>query len=235
MSRNPAENNPRENNPAENNPAEVATTEFLGFQLLPVAAPRARRMSQLLLGLVLFGVALGLAVQALLGTNPWVVFAQGLENYTSLSLGALTVLIGAAILVFLWMLREPLGIGTVLNVLIIGPMIDVTTWLLPDSDALAYRIPLIILSPVLLGYASGLYLGAGVGPGPRDGLMTAMGRRGMPIWLARTALEATVLVVGWILGGDVGFGTVWIAITIGPLVQFFLRYLRIDAAPQMAK
>lgn len=214
--------------------ADPLTSEFLGFRLLSINAPRAKRIGQLLLGLVLFGIALGMAVQALLGTNPWVVFAQGLETKTGLTLGTLTVLIGAAILLLLWVLREPLGVGTLLNVLIIGPVIDVTTWALPDGDSLLYRIPLILLSPVLLGFASGLYLGAGVGPGPRDGLMTAMGRRGMPIWLARTALEAAVLVIGWILGGDVGFGTLWIAVTIGPLVQFFLKHLRIDAPDQRA-
>lgn len=207
---------------------DLVTAQFLGFRLLPLRDPRVRRVAQLLLGLALFGIALGCAIQATLGTNPWTAFAQGMAAKTGLSVGALTVLIGAALLVFLWLLREPLGIGTVLNVLLIGPVIDVTTWALPDGDSLAYRIPLLLISPILLGLASGLYLGAGVGPGPRDGLMTAFSRRGLPIWLARTSIEATALAAGWVLGGDVGIGTIWMAATIGPWVQFFLRHLEID-------
>lgn len=187
-------------------------------------------MVQLILGLILFGVALGVAVQAALGTNPWTVFAEGLADRTGLSIGTLVVVIGGCLLVFLWLLREPLGIGTVLNVLVIGPVVDLTTWLLPDSDSLVYRVALIFIAPLLLGLASGLYLGAGVGPGPRDGLMTAFNRRGLPIWLARTSIEIAALTAGWLLGGVVGFGTLWMALAIGPSVQFFLRHLRIDPA-----
>lgn len=208
---------------------ELPTTEFLGFRLLPLGAPRLRRVVQLLVGLFLFGVALGMAIQATLGTNPWTVFAQGLAEKTGLSVGTLVVLIGVVLLIFLWMLREPLGIGTVLNVLLVGAVIDLTTWALPDGDSLAYRLPLIFFSPILLGLASGLYLGAGVGPGPRDGLMTALNRRGLPIWQARTGLELAALAAGWILGGKVGLGTVWLAAAIGPCVQFFLPRLRITS------
>ena len=185
-------------------------------------------MAQLLVGLTLFGISLAWAVEASLGVNPWTVFHEGVADRTGLSLGTIVVLTGVTLLGGLWLLREPLGLGTVLNVAVIGPVIDLTLAIMPDAESLWARVPLLIASPILLGLASGLYLGAGVGPGPRDGLMTAGSRRGIATWKARTTVELTALIVGFFLGGTVGVGTVWIAIAIGPSVQFFLPWFTID-------
>ena len=124
-------------------------------------------------------------------------------------------------------IREPMGLGTLLNVTLVGLFTDLTILVVPDLESLAVRIVALGVAPVLIGLASGLYIGAGLGPGPRDGVMTALERRGLPIWAARTGLEFTVLSVGWVLGGDVGLGTVWMAGSVGMWVQFFLRRLRI--------
>jgi len=204
------------------------TRKIAGFHVLPLEDPRIRRVVQLIVGLILFGVSLAWAVEAALGVNPWTVFHEGVADRTGLSLGTVTQLTGVALLVALWLLKEPIGLGTVLNAALVGPAIDVTLAVLPDSDSLLVRVPLLIASPILLGLASGLYLGSGVGPGPRDGLMTAGKRRGIETWKARTSIEMTALVVGFLLGGTVGLGTVWIAVAIGPCVQFFLPWFTID-------
>jgi len=127
-------------------------------------------------------------------------------------------------------LREPLGLGTLFNVALIGPALDATSALLPELTSTPSRLAAIFFAPILLGLASGLYIGAGLGPGPRDGLMTALERRGLKIWLARTMVEVTALTVGWLLGGPVGLGTIWMAGSIGWWVQVFLPRLRIKSA-----
>ena len=202
--------------------AVPATRRVAGFRLLPYRAPRLRRGAQLLVGLVFFAVALAMAVEASLGTNPWTVFHEGAAARLPISFGTTVVLTGVAILLALWLLVEPLGLGTVLNVALIGPVADLTLWLIPDISHMAPRLLLIGAAPIVLGFGSGLYLGAGVGPGPRDGLMTALARRGIATWKARTIIEVSALVLGWLLGGEVGLGTAWMAVAIGPSVQFFL-------------
>lgn len=184
-------------------------------------------MVQLLIGLFLFGFALSLAVTAALGTNPWTVFAEGLSEQIGISIGSAVLLTSISLLAGLWLFREPLGVGSVLNVLLIGPIVDLCLWVLPDPESLWVRVPMIIAAPIVLGLASGLYLGAGLGPGTRDGLMTALSRRGIQTWQARTAIELTALAVGFLLGGTVGLGTVWMAASIGPWVQVFLPRLTI--------
>ena len=209
-------------------PTSITTRTFGGFHILEIRPPRVRRGLHLTVGLVLFGVALAMSVEARLGTNPWTVFAEGAADRLGISLGTTVVLTGLSLLILLRFLHEPLGLGTVLNVAIIGPVADIALWLIPDLDSLLIRIPLIAAAPIVLGLGSGLYLGAGVGPGPRDGLMTALSRRGVPTWLARTVIELGALSVGWALGGTVGLGTAWMAFSVGPWVHLFLRPLSID-------
>ncbi|WP_380160476.1 YitT family protein [Kineococcus sp. R86509] len=189
------------------------------------------RIARLLVGLGLYGVAEGLMVLAGIGVGPWTVFAQGVSRHTGIGLGWLANLIGLAVLVLWIPLRQRLGVGTVLNVLLVGTAIEATVDLLPAPHALLVRIPLFAVGLALLAVASGLYLGAGFGPGPRDGLMTGLHRRtGLPLWLARAVVEVSVLAVGWVLGGNVGVGTVAFALGVGPLVGFFVPRLTTVAA-----
>lgn len=206
---------------------EPGTLAFGPFRIYQVRSPRGRRIRQLLIGLPFFGIALGLAVEANLGVNPWTVFHGGLANHTPLTIGTATIVVGALLLLAFPLLREPFGLGTLLNVAIIGLITDATIAVVPDLTSMWTRVAALGVAPVLIGLGSGLYIGAGLGPGPRDGLMTALERRGLPIWLARTVIEATALAVGWVLGGDVGLGTVWIAGSVGFFVDFFLRRLRV--------
>lgn len=204
------------------------TVAFGPVQLYEVTSPRSRRIRQVLLGLPLFGIALGLSVEASLGVNPWTVFHGGLARHTPLSIGAATIVTGLVLLTTFPLYGEPMGLGTLLNVLLVGLFTDVTIAIIPDLESLTVRILALGAAPVLIGVASGLYIGAGLGPGPRDGVMTALERRGLPVWFARSCIEFTALTVGWLLGGDVGAGTIWMAGTVGIWVHFFLRRLRMD-------
>lgn len=205
------------------------TYPFAGFHFVPVSSPRTRRVMQLMVGLCLFGVSLSLTVEPALGASPWTVFHEGVSDQTSLSFGTTVVLTGVVLLGALWLLKEPLGLGTVLNVAIIGPIADLTLAVIPDLSNMAVRVLMLAAAPIVLGLGSGLYLGALVGPGPRDGIMTALNRRGIATWKARTAIELTALAVGILLGGVAGLGTIWMAIAVGPCVQFFLPWFRIES------
>lgn len=198
-------------------------------------SPAGRRVSQLLPGLVLFGIGLGLSIEADLGTNPWTVFSTGASDRLGISVGTMVIIIGLVILVSFLPLREPLGIGTALNVLIIGPVIDLTLAIVPDLSTIGIRLLALGVSPIFIGLASGLYIGAGLGPGPRDGLMTALERRGIRVSIARTIIELSALAAGALLGGAVGFGTIYMALTVGFWVQLFLRRLRIDVTKNAAE
>ncbi len=190
--------------------------------------PRLRRFVQVMAGLVAFGVALGLGVEAALGVNPWTVFHGGVAKRTPLTIGQVTILTGAVLLLIFPLIKQPVGIGTLLNVVVIGSVTDLTIWLVPDLTSLPLRLLALGVAPILIGLGSGLYIGAGLGPGPRDGLMTTLERMGLPIWLARTFVEVTALVSGFLLGGDVGWGTLWMAGSVGIWVDLFLRHFRID-------
>lgn len=206
---------------------DSATFSLGPFHFYRVRAPRAQRLRQVLIGLPFFGIALALSVEAALGVNPWTVFHGGVAERTPLTIGTATVLTGVVLLLAFPFLREPMGIGTLLNVAIIGFVVDLVLWIIPDLTSMPLRVAALAVSPALIGLGSGLYIGAGLGPGPRDGLMTALERRGLPVWLARTLIEFTALLVGWLLGGDVGLGTVWMAGSVGWFVDFFLRRLRL--------
>lgn len=165
-------------------------------------------------------------ITAGVGVGPWTVFAQGVSRLTGAGVGWLTVVIGFAVLLLWIPLRQRPGVGTVLNVLVVGTVIEAVVDLVPAPHALAVRVPLFAVGLVLLAVASGIYLGAGLGAGPRDGLMTGLHARvGLPIWSARALVELSVLAVGWVLGGNVGVGTVAFALGVGPLVGFFLPRL----------
>ncbi|GAA1703316.1 membrane protein [Microcella alkalica] len=190
-----------------------------------------RRWGQLLLGLFLFGVAVSLMIRAEIGLDPWTVFAQGLEKQTGVSIGVVVVLLGAGVLLLWIPLRQRPGIGTVLNVLLIGPVMDLVLPLIATPEPLWGRILLFGGGLLLLSIATGLYIGARFGPGPRDGLMTgAHARFGWAIWKVRTGVELTVLAIGWLLGGTVGVGTVAFALLIGPMVGQTLPRLRVPEA-----
>lgn len=183
-----------------------------------------RRLLQLYGGLLLFGASVALQLRAGLGLNSWDVFHQGVARHTGLSIGTVVVLASAAVLLLWVPLRERPGLGTVSNVLLVGLSMDATLALVPAPGPLLARVPLFLAAVVLNGAATGLYLAARLGPGPRDGLMTGLCRvTGRSTRLVRTTIEVAVLAAGFLLGGSVGVGTVVYAVTIGPLIQFFHR------------
>lgn len=198
------------------------------------AGRMVRRVPQLLIGLVGFGWSMAMMVKSDLGLNPWDVFHQGLTRYLPLSFGTITILVGA-ILLTLWIpLRQWPGLGTVLNVIIIGLAADLGLTVMAEYESLLPRIGLLVGGVVLNGLATALYIGTHLGPGPRDGLSTGLVRAtGRSLRLVRTSVEVFVLVVGWILGGTVGVGTVLYAVAIGPLWQMFLPWVevRLDRQP----
>jgi len=182
-----------------------------------------RRVVQLLIGLVLYGAGCAVMVQAEIGLDPWTVFAQGVSRQTGIGIGWVTNLLGFLILLLWIPLRQKPGIGTIANILIVGTSMQATLGIVPPITGwLAQGV--VFLGGVVLGaLASGLYIGANFGPGPRDGLMTGLKARfGWPIWAARLAVEATVLLAGWLLGGTVGLGTVLFAVLIVPRVHIAL-------------
>ncbi|KUN97490.1 hypothetical protein AQJ67_30180 [Streptomyces caeruleatus] len=190
-----------------------------------------RRLSQLYVGLAVYGASSALLVEAGLGLEPWNVLHQGLAERTGLTIGVVSIIVGAAVLLLWIPLRQLPGLGTVSNVFVVGLAMDGTLALLPEAHTLAVRIPLLLAGIVLNGVATGLYIAARFGPGPRDGLMTGLHRRtGRSIRLMRTAVEAAVVVTGFALGGTVGVGTVLYAVSIGPLAQLFLRLFAVPSA-----
>ncbi|MFB7668178.1 YitT family protein [Kitasatospora sp. NPDC056138] len=184
-----------------------------------------RRVPQLLVGLGLYGASMALMMRAGLGVNPWDVLHQGLQRHLGLSMGSWVTITGALVLLLWIPLRQLPGVGTVGNVLILGAMMDLTLGLVAAPHGWAARIALLAVGIVLNGLATGLYIGARFGPGPRDGLMTGLHRRtGRSLRLIRTGIELTVVTIGILLGGTVGVGTIAYALAIGPLAQFFLRW-----------
>ncbi|WP_233580641.1 membrane protein YczE [Streptomyces triticirhizae] len=189
----------------------------------------SHRLVRLYVGLLLYGASAGLLVRAGLGLDPWDVFHQGVSEHTGLSIGLVVNITGALVLLLWWPMRERPGLGTLSNVLLVGLAIDATMALVPEVEPVAAQAPLMLGAVALNGLATGLYISARFGPGPRDGLMTGLARvTGRSIRLVRTGIEASVLLAGVLLGGTAGVGTVVYALAIGPLAQFFLRVL----APQ---
>ncbi|MFF1307156.1 YitT family protein [Streptomyces sp. NPDC058307] len=207
-----------------------ATTTTGGPTLSTQSRP-VRRLTQLYVGLALYGASSALLVEAGLGLEPWGVLHQGLAELTGVSIGVVSIVVGAAVLLLWIPLRQRPGLGTVSNVFVVGIAMDATLAAVPDVHGLAVRIPLLLAGIVLNGVATGLYIAAGFGPGPRDGLMTGLHRRtGRSIRLMRTAVEVAVVVTGFVLGGTLGVGTVLYAVSIGPLAQVFLRMFAVPPA-----
>jgi uncharacterized membrane protein YczE len=192
-----------------------------------IPPPRARRLTQLYAGLILYGISDSMLLLAALGLDPWDVFHQGLSRRFGLGVGTWAIIVGVCVLLFWIPLRQRPGFGTVSNVLVVGLTIDLVMALSPVPHALWLRIVLLIAGVVLNGVATGAYIGAGLGPGPRDGLMTGLAARGHSIRVVRTGIELGVLGTGWLLGGTVGIGTVLYALGIGPLAHFFIPLLAI--------
>ncbi|MFI1410080.1 YitT family protein [Streptomyces sp. NPDC020707] len=183
-----------------------------------------RRLLQLYVGLALYGASSALLVAAGLGLEPWGVLHQGLAERTGLTIGVVSIIVGAVVLLLWIPLRQRPGLGTVSNVFVVGIAMDGVLALLPAAHSLPVRVPLMVAGILLNGAATGLYIAARLGPGPRDGLMTGFHRRtGRSVRLVRTTLEVTVVATGFVLGGTVGAGTVLYALSIGPLAQLFLR------------
>nr|WP_060885500.1 membrane protein [Streptomyces caniscabiei] len=190
-----------------------------------------RRLVQLYTGLALYGASSALLVRSGLGLEPWNVLHQGLAELTGLTIGVVSIVVGAAVLLLWIPLRQRPGLGTVSNVFVVGIAMDATLALVPEAHTMAVRIPLLAAGIVLNGAATGLYIAARFGPGPRDGLMTGLHRRtGRSLRLMRTAVEVAVLATGFALGGTVGPGTLLYALCIGPLAQLFLRVFAVPSA-----
>lgn len=178
------------------------------------------RLVQLFVGLILFGAGCAVMVRAEIGLDPWTIFAQGLSLQTGVGIGWITNIVGFLVLLLWIPLRQKPGIGTIANILLVGTSMQVTLGALPSVHGFWLQLAVFVGGMLLVAVASGMYIGADFGPGPRDGLMTGLNSRlGWPIWAARLGVEASVLVAGWLLGGTVGLGTVIFAVCIGPLVH----------------
>ncbi|HFJ2985442.1 TPA: YitT family protein [Klebsiella pneumoniae] len=184
-----------------------------------------RRLLQLYIGLVLYGVSTALFVHANLGADPWDVFHLGVAKQLGISFGTVIILTGAAVLLLWILIRQMPGLGTVSNVIVLGLAADATLAVLPPLESMVARSALLAGAIVLNAIATGMYIGAGFGPGPRDGLMTGLhARTGWSLRGIRTAIELSVLLIGWLLGGKFGVGTVIYALSIGPLIQLCLPW-----------
>ncbi len=188
------------------------------------------RIAQLLLGLLIYGIAIAMMVQAGIGVSPWDVLAQGVSKQSGIPFGLVTNIIGLLVLVLWIPIRQKPGLGTILNVALIGPSAQLGLFLIPVQHELWAQVLLFAGGLALLAVATGLYIGARFGPGPRDGLMTGIHRRwGWRLWVVRTSIEVVVLGIGWLLGGNVGVGTVAFALLIGPMVNVTIPLLRVRA------
>ena len=190
-----------------------------------------RRVPQLIAGLLIFGLGLGLVVLGAQGEGPWTVFHEGVSLHTALTIGTVTILTGAALVAGLVWVREPVGFGTLMNGLVVGLATDATLSLFDQPASISGQVAMTLASPLLVALGSGLYLGVMLGPGPRDGVMSAMYRRGIPIWQARLIIEAVPFIIGAILGGRVGWGTVYWLVVIGPAVNLSMKLFTWPTVP----
>jgi uncharacterized membrane protein YczE len=202
----------------------------------PVAQLRAghlgRRILQLLLGLVLYGVSMALLVRGTLGVMPWDVLHQGVARHVPLTFGQVVIVVSMVVLLLWIPIRQAPGLGTIANAVLIGLVVDPAIALIPETDGLAPRLGLVVAGLLLNGMATAMYIGAQLGPGPRDGLMTGLARRtGRSLRLVRTAIEVAVVLVGWALGGVLGVVTVAYALLIGPLTQAMLPWFVVPLDP----
>ncbi|ALE92148.1 hypothetical protein AOC05_07055 [Arthrobacter alpinus] len=196
---------------------------FLSTQNLPA------RLLRLLLGLLMYGIAIALMIRGNIGASPWDVFAQGASRTTGISFGLCTVIISAIVLLFWIPLRQKPGVGTIANAVLVGVFADLGLAVIPQASHPLLQGASFMCGLCLLAFATALYIGAGLGPGPRDGLMTGLVRvTGRPVWMIRTGIELSVVVVGFFMGGVVGAGTAAFAVGVGPLTQVTLRWLGVN-------
>jgi uncharacterized membrane protein YczE len=211
---------------------DVRRAQILRVLISPPPRDRLpRRLGQLFAGLILYGVSDAMLVLAGLGLDPWDVLHQGLARLTGIPIGTWSIFVGAAVLLMWIPLRQRPGVGTACNVVVIGSVIDVVLAVVPAPHGLALRWLTLVCGVLLNGVATACYIGAGLGPGPRDGLMTGIAGRGHSLRAVRTGIELTVLATGWLLGGTVGSGTVLYAVSIGPVVHLLLPRLTVARAP----
>lgn len=201
---------------------EIVKTRWPRFVAPLPRSHLGRRLAQLYCGLVLYGLSDSLLVVGRLGLDPWDVFQQGLARHSTIRIGTWAILVGIAVLALWVPLRQRPGLGTLSNVVVIGLVMDVTLAVMPVPAALWLRVLATTGGIALNGVATGCYIGAGLGPGPRDGLMVGLAARGHSLAMVRSAIEAAVVGVGWALGGNVGVGTLAYAVTIGPLAHLFV-------------
>jgi len=187
----------------------------------------ARRLPRLLAGIIVLGLGIAPILDAELGVAPWDVLHQGLSEVTGLSFGLVVVLVGLVVLLAWIPLKQRAGIGTIINTLTVGFIVNGMLDVLPEVHNLAVRWTMLLGGIVITSFGMALYIGAGLGPGPRDGLMTALAARGHPLWVVRTVIELVALAIGFALGGDVGIGTVLFAFGIGPIGHWFLVRLHL--------
>jgi uncharacterized membrane protein YczE len=197
------------------------------IQATPPLGRLPRRLVNLYAGLVLFGLSMAMMISSGLGLDPWDVFHQGLAERTGLPFGGIVIVVGAMVLMLWIPLRQRPGFGTVSNVIVVGLAVHVALAIFPQPHGSVLRAATLMAGIAINGAATGLYIGAGLGPGPRDGLMTGLAHRGQSIGSVRTAIELSVLAIGWLLGGTVGIGTLLYAATIGPLAQYFVPRLAV--------
>ncbi|MFQ6332188.1 YczE/YyaS/YitT family protein, partial [Nocardia sp. CWNU-33] len=184
-----------------------------------------RRLVALYVGLWLYGLSMAVMIRAGLGLDPWDVFHQGVATHVPISFGAVTAVTGVVVLLAWIPLRQRPGVGTVSNVVVIGISVDAGLWMLPAWDSIPLRVTAMTAAVVLNAVATVLYIGAGMGPGPRDGLMTGLvARTGWSVRWVRTGIEVSVLAAGWVLGGSIGIATLVYAFGIGPLIQMMIPY-----------
>ncbi len=213
-------------------PASSSPVTTLGPLQQLRAGRLGRRLPQLYVGLILYGISLAMMLRSNIGLPPWDVLAQGLSRLIPVSFGTITIMVGAVVLLLWLPLRQRPGLGTLSNVIMVGLAVDFGLWLIPEPSGWPLRITLLITGIVLNGVAGATYIGSQFGPGPRDGLMTGLAHRtGRSLRLIRSGIEITVLIIGFLLGGTVGVGTVAYALAIGPLVQFFLRWTAVRLEP----
>lgn len=207
--------------------AQPAPDPALQVLTFPSLAELRRRLPRLVGGILVLALGIALIINARLGVSPYDVLHQGLAKVTGLSFGTVVVLLGLVILAAWIPLGQRFGIGTIINTITVGFVVDAVLTVMPEPESLAWRWPMLLAGIVVTAIGMAMYIGAGLGPGPRDGLMTGIAAKGYSLWIVRTVLEVIALVAGWALGGDVGIGTVLFALCIGPLGHWFLARLHL--------
>ena len=199
------------------------------FEVPRTGAPLWKRIILVEIGLIVCGLAFAIMLRAAIGLDPWDAFHQGISFLTGVSIGTVVVIVGFAVM-FLWIfLKQKLGLGTIMNAITIGIAINVFYAWIPTASNYLIGVVYFVVGILINGIGISMYVGGGLGPGPRDGLMTGLVKRtGKPLWLIRTSIEVVVLGLGWAFGGTIGLGTVLYAFTIGPVVHVMLPWFNLD-------